>query len=84
MWCRVGLTNGGVGVIDLTCIQTRTFYTPPDYSGQEPADQSRQIDFLMIIILIDEVKGAVRKYFIELVLLKIFTITNKLSLFLSN
>ena len=73
-------------MIDLTCIQTRTFYphTPPDYSGQEPADQSRQIDFLMIIILIDEVKGPVRKYFIELALLKIFTITNKLSLFLSN
>ena len=29
-------------------------------------------------------KGPVRKYFIELALLKIFTITNKLSLFLSN
>ena len=85
MWCTRGLTNGGVGVIDLTCIQTATFYFPlpwlqrtrtcrPVKTNWVPDDQN--FNWLK--------KGAVRKYFIELALLKIFTITNKLSLFLAN
>ena len=42
MWCSAGVTNGGVGVIDSTCIQRTTFYSISFSTTLITADKNRQ------------------------------------------